>query len=897
MITHAPCAQRRPEVTGSGAGDPRHAGRRDGSSPTIDRASDAIPDLPGALDRRPFARIERTPFKTSRLLEFCSQRELIAQTGQAVGTWSLVILKELVDNSLDECEEAGVAPLIAIDVSTADRTLTISDNGRGLRPEVVADLLDFGSRTSSKEAYCSPTRGQQGNALSTILPMPFVLAKAGEEPGSITIEACGIAHEIKVRLDPIRQEPAVSHRQSPSVVKTGTRIAVRLPVSACSILDDAEPYFLQVVAAYTFLNPHLTIEAAWDGDVFQRAAFNLAWPKWRPSDPTCPHWYNQARLERLIGAHVVNGRERTVREFIAEFRGLSGSAKQKAVLDKIGLVRAPLSSLCTTAGFATDNIAALLAAMQAITKPMKPNHLGIIGKDHLAQYFEAAGAEMETFNYSREVGLTNGLPWVVEVGFAWCPDDEDQQLITGINWSPAIANPFRSLGTWGQSLDAILAEQRAGRDEPVTIVLHLACPRVEYTDRGKSAIVIPPAAASAIVKAVKSVTAKWAKQRKTEERQASAAQNRRERLIRSRRVTIKDAAWALMENAYMKASANGTLPANARQIMYTARSTIQEQTGKQLDDQYFCQTLLPDYINETGVDWDVVFDDRGHFSEPHTERTIGLGTLAVRKYLVAIGEPSWIPPEVSGGSLSTSGPSSRYGAILFTEKEGFDPLFQHVQLADRFDISKMSTKGLSVTAARALVDEVCAMGVPLLVLHDFDKAGFSIVGTFKRETRRYQFKNQIKVIDLGLRLADVRRLGLDASAEGVFDRGERAARARNLRKNGATPEEVEFLLDRRVELNALTSDQMVAFIERKLAEHGVAKVIPNRDMLAETYRNGVKARRIERSIKERLAKQNANESSIEIPDDLEGKVIKHLRKHPAASWDEAVAKIARGSQR
>src|SRR5262245_3364511 len=36
------------------------------------------------------------------------------------------------------------------------------------------------------------------------------------------------------------------------------------------------------------------------------------------------------------------------------------------------------------------------------------------------------------------------------------------------------------------------------------------------------------------------------------------------------------------------------------------------------------------------------------------------------------------------------------------------------------------------------------------------------------------------------------------------------------RWHGATEEEVDFLLDRRVELNALASDQLVAFIERKL---------------------------------------------------------------------------------
>jgi hypothetical protein len=39
---------------------------------------------------------------------------------------------------------------------------------------------------------------------------------------------------------------------------------------------------------------------------------------------------------------------------------------------------------------------------------------------------------------------------------------------------------------------------------------------------------------------------------------------------------------------------------------------------------------LPDFVNENGVEWDIVYDDRGHFTEPHTKLVIGLGTLNVR---------------------------------------------------------------------------------------------------------------------------------------------------------------------------------------------------------------------------------------------------------------------------
>jgi DNA topoisomerase VI subunit A len=100
-----------------------------------------------------------------------------------------------------------------------------------------------------------------------------------------------------------------------------------------------------------------------------------------------------------------------------------------------------------------------------------------------------------------------------------------------------------------------------------------------------------------------------------------------------------------------------------------------------------------------------------------------------------------------------SGTSGCYSAILFVEKEGFNEIFEAVQLAERYDIAIMSTKGTSVTAARHLADELCGdYDIPLLVLHDFDKSGLTILKTLREDTDRYTFCNDIEVIDLGLRL-------------------------------------------------------------------------------------------------------------------------------------------------
>src|ERR687891_1504196 len=179
------------------------------------------------------ATLERTTFRTSRLLEFCSRKEVVAQTGHEPDAWPLVVLKELVDNALDVCEEAGTAPEVRIKLTNS--SITVTDNGPGIPPETVASILDFTTRTSSREAYVSPTRGAQGNALKTLLAMPFVL---DGDTGTIQIEARGVKHTITCRVDRIQQKPVISHDYEASFVKNDTFVTVPWPDSSSSILQE-----------------------------------------------------------------------------------------------------------------------------------------------------------------------------------------------------------------------------------------------------------------------------------------------------------------------------------------------------------------------------------------------------------------------------------------------------------------------------------------------------------------------------------------------------------------------------------------------------------------------------------------------------------------------------------
>jgi DNA topoisomerase VI subunit A len=501
------------------------------------------------------------------------------------------------------------------------------------------------------------------------------------------------------------------------------------------------------------------------------------------------------------------------------------------------------------------------------------------------------GAQPGSFKYTKLAGVTDDVPWVLEAAFAHCPQSDSRVLLTGCNFTPSLGETF-------QGLDAELEFLRVNDKDPVLVGVHLVYPAADFIDRGKTRLKLPSDITNAVEIAVANVTKAWTKQRKAEERSASARARRDDVMSRRKKVDLTQAAAEIMEEAYLIASAQGTLPANARQIYYAARAYILKRTGRDtFGAQYFTQTLLINFMRnnaELTADWDVVFDDRGHFIEPHTKYGIGLGTIAVREYINNYcKEAAIIGAALKDAHIATKGPLGRFKGLLYIEKEGFTQILQAVQLAERFDIAIMSSKGMQVTAARKLAEAICSKyDIPLYVLHDFDKSGMSIAALSKRSNPRFTYTQKFKVIDLGFRLTDVEALNLLGSAEPHSDTGSREARAKNLRKNGATEEEVEFLLDRRVELNALPSDRFVAYVERKLIEHGAHKVVPSKRLLAQTYRAFARNELAKPLVAKVLAETAA--ASVAVPANLKERVEALLKAKPAISWDQAVTAIVRG---
>src|SRR6516165_4933293 len=204
--------------------------------------------------------IQRITYSIPRAAECFSRQELQMMTGQPPSQFGAVVLKELLDNAIDATEHAeamatyaasGSTPLIQIgwapDGDEQHVTLTVGDNGVGIPPATVTSVLDFATRTSDKAIYRSPTRGAQGNALKTVLGIPYALGIRAP----VVIEAKGKRHSITVDVDPaggVHVDPGILD----VAAQPGTRVEVTLPYDAVDIAYWGK--------AFALFNPHVTVK-------------------------------------------------------------------------------------------------------------------------------------------------------------------------------------------------------------------------------------------------------------------------------------------------------------------------------------------------------------------------------------------------------------------------------------------------------------------------------------------------------------------------------------------------------------------------------------------------------------------------------------------------------------
>ncbi|MBA2313389.1 MAG: hypothetical protein H0V97_11415, partial [Actinobacteria bacterium] len=338
--------------------------------------------------------------------------------------------------------------------------------------------------------------------------------------------------------------------------------------------------------------------------------------------------------------------------------------------------------------------------------------------------------------------------------------------------------------------------------------------------------------------------------------------------------SLKVICYEHMQRAWNKASDHSRLPTHWRQTFYVMRPICDDHpdSDRPLTDTTF-KNILESYLEEYQPGWDVLRGARGVFKEPHSAENdsgLAMSTMNVRNYLRGRRPDPKIKKIPK--RFPTKGAHNRIAAVLICEKEGFDELLQAEGVPERFDLALMSTKGISALAARDLAE---SLNVPCFTLHDLDKNGFVMAAGFPFAT------------DIGLRLADVQEW--DLAPEGQYHRNPRKTYS-NLIRNGATADEAHFISEgQRVELNMLTGRQFVEYVEGKLNEHGVEKVVPDASTLEQAWKRA----HLRQKVNALISRIYKDESAVpRTPDDLSDQVRRRLEEEPESSWDEAIADIA-----
>jgi hypothetical protein len=789
------------------------------------------------------ATLERVTFSVSRAADFLETRALVSQTGQDESQFGDVIVKELLDNSLDACETAGVQPDIRVTATLSDdgcQRITVADNGCGIPPDVVGRILDFATLTSDKALYRSPCRGAQGNALKTIVGIPFALGVT--DP--VVIEAADVRHVITVGLD-LAGNVKVGHVREGSPQRAGTSVTVTLP---CDLEVDVAGW----VAGYALVNPHATFSVVGLGDGREpvapetyKATAGEGWRKPVPTDPTCAWWYDRAAFTRLAASLVAAGRDRPLGAFVAEFKGLSGTAKRKGIAAAVPGARR-VSDLVEN----PEPLGAMLAAMQQASAEPKVAALGQVAGEHYRDLLDRLYG-VERFWYAHGGIVCDGIPWHAEVAVA--ETTEPGETVWGCNYGVSFGDPLgevslrtAEVSSWGAASFLSYCDAAPGfrNNHRRAAVVHVTCAAPVFTDKGKVRLSVPPEVADAAGRILWAAAKVLYRERQQSERDHKAAE-REARAAKRKQMSLKDAVFAVIPESVERQQGGTDLSYLAHDLFYKIRPLVQRLTDKKLGSRYCEHVLIPAYEREHGELRGMYRKARGTMFHPHDRSGAGnlpLGTREVDAYI----PPGWT-----------------FGKILAVEKEGRAEEFIEAGLAERYDMAIVGNEGFSAVASRKLLVKIRKLlkgthgqDVTVFSLHDADLWGYDLHQVLGEPTVRLP-GHQLEVVDLGLTVAEAIRLhgtvmgGSVQDLEPEWFEREEALPGRIIPR--LTDTEREWFTGTpcdwdgmgnpkrwrglRVELNAFTGPGLVAYAEAALAAHGAdGKLVPPAAVIAERLR-------------------------------------------------------------
>ena len=451
-------------------------------------------------------------FSFNREFDFIRLDGLRRATGRPPHEWDLYILKELLDNALDAdetfwCHDKTNFPAIHIHVEyipiseLRTQQLFIQVSNRMEFPVAqLENIFDTGWYTSRKAFIKGLTRGALGNALKTLLGIPYALRHrvAGDwspalKPLSIR---CGEMEYLpRYLIDSLAQTVKFDYEKKKRSRVSGTVISLGL-----DHFEQERPRTIEDIALlalqYHLCNPH--VQFSWsvsiDGCEWMREyAPDGQWTS-KFCGPAPIHWYEPTAFQDVLGSLYrkqfgekddgVISLERIYQSFVPPNRTSALAIEQ--TFGKQGMTAAEIE------GPAATQLYHLLLRNSRRVDLLQP---GRIGAEHVCRIIaEALPVKGDVF-YTYQTSDDLDMPFVVEVAAAYVEEGK-RQLWTAINYTPTYGDPFQSrylrpplladdqvLGLRG-FLDAYGMTE----ETPILLFLHLISPKIEHHDFSKTEI-------------------------------------------------------------------------------------------------------------------------------------------------------------------------------------------------------------------------------------------------------------------------------------------------------------------------------------------------------------------------------------------------------------------------
>jgi DNA topoisomerase-6 subunit B len=409
----------------------------------------------------------------------------------------LMGIKEAVDNSLDACEEAEIAPDISVRIERLDDDdyrITVDDNGPGIVHSAIKNVygrLLYGSRFHALRQ----SRGQQGIGISATVMYGYLTTG---KPAHVISKVSGedeVAWEMDIVIDTKTNRPLVTNERAFTWERDhGTSIEFTIKGRYMTGKQSVFEYLKNTA----IVNPHAAITFH-DPDgkrwTFEKAT-EIIPPKPREIKP---HPEGMEIGDLIKFAH--GSKQKNVKSFLKEdfSRVTSRIADDILELSKID-PRAPPQDLTR------DQCAAMIDAIGKV-KIMAPQTdcLSPIGdtliKKGLMHVMEGLRPDYYATPVTRPPKTANGNPFVVEAGIVYggdIPSDGQVSILRFANRVPllyqqgacAITKAISEMDWRRYGL-----EQRGGKGipyGPAIILVHVASTKVPFTSEGKEAIASYP---------------------------------------------------------------------------------------------------------------------------------------------------------------------------------------------------------------------------------------------------------------------------------------------------------------------------------------------------------------------------------------------------------------------